>query len=91
MVKAIGAAQIIAGAATVFMAASARRGSVRPYEILPPLVCLGYWLLIIYATYVVSSSTPGELPLALGVVVVLLAAAATAMLALGLRRDPVDR
>ena len=87
MLKGLAAGQIIAGLATLFMSAMSLRGSARPYVVLLPVVCLGYSVLITYATYVVSSRTPGEPPLALGATTILLAIAASVMLALGVRRE----
>ncbi len=87
MLKGLAAGQIVAGSATVLMAAMALRGSARPYLALLPVVCLGYAVLITYATYIVASRTPAEPPLALGVLMVLLGTAASLMLALGTRRE----
>lgn len=85
MLKGLAAGQIVAGLATLLMAAASLRHSARPYLVLLPVVCLGYSLLLTYAMYVVTSRTPGEPPLGLGVVAVLLALAASVMLHLGTR------
>lgn len=66
-------------------------GSAKPYVVLLPVVCLGYSVLITYATYVVWSETPGEPPLALGLLVTLLALAASVMLLMGGQREPGER
>jgi len=87
MMKGLAAGQIIAGLATVVMSARSLRGSTRPYIVLLPVVCLGYSVLITYATFVVASRTPGEPPLALGVAAVLLAVAASVMLLSSNRRE----
>jgi hypothetical protein len=91
MLKGLAAGQIIAGLATVLMSAMSLRGAARPYALLLPVVCLGYSLLITYATFVVASQTPGEPPLVLGVVTVLLAIAASVMLHLGVRDEISER
>lgn len=88
MLKGLAAGQMVAGLATVLMSAMGLRGSARPYLVLLPAVCVGYSVLITYATYVVASRTPGEPPLVLGVVAVLLAVAASVMLHLGARSEP---
>jgi hypothetical protein len=88
MLKGLAAGQIVAGLATLLMSAMSLRRSARPYVVLLPVVCLGYSLLITYATYVVASRTPGEPPLFLGVVAILLATAASAMLHVGIRGEP---
>jgi hypothetical protein len=90
MLKGLAAGQIVAGVATVLMSAMSLRRSARPYVVLLPVVCLGYSLLITYATYVVASRTPGEPPLILGVVAIILATAASVMLQLGVRGEPSD-
>jgi hypothetical protein len=87
MLKGLAAGQIIAGLATVLMSVNGLRGSAQPYVVLLPVVCLGYTTLVTYATYVVYSRTPGEPPLSSGVLVVLVAVLASAMLQVGVRRD----
>ena len=88
MLKGLAAGQIVAGLATLLMSAMSLRGSARPYVVLLPVVCLGYFLLITYATYIVASRTPGEPPLSFGVVAILLATAASVMLHVGVRGEP---
>lgn len=88
MLKGLGAGQIIAGVATLLMATLSLRRSARPYVVLLPVVCVGYSLLITYAMYIVASRTPGDPPLILGVVTILLAASASLMLHLGARSEP---
>jgi hypothetical protein len=86
LLKGLAAGLIVCGIATVLMAVISLRGSARPYRILLPVVCLGYCTLVTYATYVVYSRTPGEPPLGSGVLVVLIALLASAMLEGGIRR-----
>jgi hypothetical protein len=90
MLKGLASGQMIAGIATVIMSVTSLRSSAKPYVVLLPVVCLGYSVLITYATYVVSSRTPGEPPLTLGVIAILLAVAASAMLLSGSRREGSD-
>jgi hypothetical protein len=88
MLKGLAAGQIVAGLATILMSVMALRGTAKPYVVLLPVVCTGYSVLITYATYVVASRTPGEPPLVLSGVAVLLAGAASVMLQLGARSEP---
>lgn len=68
--KGLGAGALIAGLAIVFMTASSFTATVRPYRLLLPLVANGYSLLLCYATYTVSVSTPGNPPLQLTLLLV---------------------
>jgi len=90
LLKGLAAGEIIAGLATAFMSLMSLRFSARPYVILLPVVCLGYSILITYATYVVHTTTPGEPPLMLGVLSILQAAIASVLLQVGVRRELAD-
>lgn len=85
LLKGLGTGALIAGLATVTMAATALRGSPQPYVLLLPLVCLGYTTLITYATYGVSSRTAGAPPLIPGILAVLVTASASVLLCVASR------
>ncbi len=91
MLRGLAAGQVIAGLATLLMAVASLRRSARPYLVLLPVVCLGYSVLITYATYIVASRTPGEPPLSFGVITILLAGAASVMLQVGVRAEASSR
>ena len=80
LLKALGGGAFVAGFATTFMAIASLRESAKPFVVLLPSVSTGYSALLLYATYTVYTSTPGNPPLRLSVASVVAGLAASALL-----------
>ena len=78
LIRGLGAGAFIAGGAILFMAGSSLKWKSQQFQLLLPLVAVGYSSLLCYATYTVQMNTPANPPLnliILGVVVSLLGSA----------------
>lgn len=80
LLKALGGGAFVAGFATAFMAIASLRESAKPFVVLLPSVSTGYSTLLLYATYTIYTSTPGNPPLRLSVASVVAGLAASALL-----------
>ena len=78
--RALGADAAVSGFAITWMAFSSWRDTVAPYRELLPLISIGYTSLLCWATWTVSTNTPGEPPLLLNVAAVTAAIVATLLL-----------
>lgn len=68
--RGLGSGAFIAGFAILFMAGASLGKAHRPFAVLLPVVAVGYSTLLCYATYTVDTSTPGNPPLFLNIVLV---------------------
>ncbi len=84
--RALGAGAAVSGFSIAWMAVAAWRRSIEPYRVLLPAISIGYSGLLCWATWTVSTRTPGDPPLLLNASVVLAAILATLLLAAGTRR-----
>ena len=83
--RALGAGAAVSGFAIAWMAVISWRGEVEPYRGLLPMISIGYTSLLCWATWTVSTRTPGEPPLVLNTVAVAAALLASALLAVSMR------
>ncbi len=60
--KGLGGGALIAGISTTAMSWLSLRGAVAPYSVLLPVVCVGYFSVLGYATITVSNLTPATPP-----------------------------
>lgn len=84
LLKALGGGAFVAGSATIYMAIASFRASAQPYIVLLPAVSTGYSVFLCYATYFVQTNTPGNPPLLLTVIYVVMALVASALLILSI-------
>jgi hypothetical protein len=91
LLKALGGGAFVAGAATIYMAITSFRRSAKPYMVLLPSVSTGYSGLLCYATYTVQTSTPGDPPLLLTVIYVVMGLVASALLTFSIRAHDVSQ
>ena len=63
LLKGLGSGAFVSGVATLLMAGISLARSPRPFLALLPIVATGYSTLLCYATYTVSTRTPGDPPL----------------------------
>ena len=91
LLKALGGGAFVAGAATIYMAITSFRRSAEPYMVLLPSVSTGYSALLCYATYTVQTSTPGNPPLLLTVIYVVMGLVASALLTFSIRAHDVSQ
>lgn len=77
--KGLGSGALIAGSAVLLMAGASLKTDPRPYVVLLPVIAIGYSALLCYATYTVYTSTPGQPPLALNLVLVATSVLASAL------------
>lgn len=80
LMKGLGAGAWTAGFAIVYMAAMTLRRSGPTFRLLLPIVSVSYSTLLCYATWHVSSNTPGNPPLGLNALCVVVALLATVLL-----------
>ena len=80
LLKALGGGAFVAGFATLYMAFASFRKSTEPYKVLLPSVSTGYSALLCYATYTVQMSTPGNPPLLLTFILVVMGLVASVLL-----------
>ena len=86
LIKGLGGGAFVAGFAVLFMVGVSIKKSPQPYLVLLPFVAIGYSTMLFYATYTVYTSTPGNPPLLLTVVNIVLGVVASVALALSQRR-----
>ena len=58
--RALGAGAAVSGFAIAWMAVAGWRFTVEPYRVLLPIVSIGYTSLLCWATWTVSTRTPGN-------------------------------
>lgn len=90
LLKGLGSGAFVAGAAILWMVGDSLRESPRPYFVLLPFVATSYSALLCFATYTVYTSTPGNPPLLLNLVLVIASVLASLALAIS-RRDVSDK
>ncbi len=89
LLRALGAGAAVSGLAIAWMAVASWRGTVEPYRALLPMISIGYSGLLCWATWTVSSRTPGEPPLLLNLAAVGAAVVASILLVIDERRHRV--
>jgi hypothetical protein len=90
LLKALGGGAFVAGSATIYMVIASFRKSAQPYTMLLPSVPTGYSVLLCYATYTVQMNTPGNPPLLLTVLYVVMGFVASALLFFSIRAHDVS-
>lgn len=91
LLKALGGGAFVAGFATIYMAFASFRKSTEPYKVLLPSVSTGYSALLCYATYTVQMSTPGNPPLVLTVILVVMGLVASALLGFSTETHKINK
>ena len=84
--KGLGSGAFVAGVATLFMAGMSLARGPRPFLVLLPFVASAYSTLLCYATYTVSTRTPGDPPLIPNLVLVMVSLLGSVALVLSQRR-----
>ncbi len=90
LLKALGGGAFVAGFATIYMVIGSFRKSAQPYAVLLPSVSTGYSVLLCYATYTVQTNTPGNPPLLLTVMYVVMGLVASVLLTFSIRAHNVS-
>lgn len=83
--KGLGSGAFVTGAAILWMAVKSTRESPRPFVVLMPFVAISYSTLLCFATYTVFTNTPGNPPLLLNALLVVVSVLASAILAISRR------
>ena len=87
LLKGLGSGAFVAGTAILFMAGVSQRKNPRPYLVLMPIVAISYSMLLCYATFTVYTSTQGNPPLLLNIMLVATSVLASITLTLSQRNN----
>ena len=90
LLKGLGSGAFVAGFAILFMVGTSLKSGPRPFITLLPIVAIGYSALLCYATYTVSSRTPGDPPLIPNILLVATSLLGSIALILSQRRGPEE-
>jgi len=85
LIRGLGGGALIVGFAIFYMAGASLRRDAQPYLVLLPSVAVGYSALLCFATYTVHVGTPGDPPLLLNIVNVIVSTLASTMFVLSQR------
>ena len=90
LLKGLGSGAFVAGFATLFMVVMSLKSGPRPFITLLPIVTVGYSALLCYATFTVSSRTPGDPPLIANILLVATSLLGSIAHIISHRREPEE-